>query len=415
VANCYVIRLFSDRGYRGTTKDADIPDKQTCVNIFKDFNDRASSVDTQGQCVKLYEHGDCQGRSIRVGPDTPSHDDLSQLQFDNMVSAVGDCELMDSEGDDAMATPPETWQENWGRDNGFVVDHRDLLYRQYYDDDIAVYFDANVDRNATWMRSYMGDAWRYIKREYGPFGKGRFYLVYHAGKTGMGIVCQPGYYLKRNMGYRSALDCISGSPDSWRKGTDLEIEMAVHEMAHVVESSFGGVIESPAFEIWRDSKWAEIFMYDVYKAIGDERHATAWFNAMTSPSRNLRNERLTYNKYPAPGTNWFRDFFYPVYNQYGGVRVLRAFFQNLVDNFPRKANGKEYARRMNMGEFVHYWSGAAGVDVLPLIRKTFNWDKYPEFQQQLDKAKQDFSAITYKQANNVWDGKFERFNDFFDE
>jgi len=79
---------------------------------------------------------------------------------------------------------------------------------------------------------------------------------------------------------------------------------------------------------------------------------------MINPERGLSDAHLMRNKYPAPGTNWFRDFFYPIYERYGGNRVLKNFLQLIVRLFPRRADRNRYARDMNMGEFVHFWSGA---------------------------------------------------------
>ena len=44
--------------------------------------------------------------------------------------------------------------------------------------------------------------------------------------------------------------------------------MITHEIGHIVESCAFNTLESPAYPIWGDSKWAEIFQYDVYKALG---------------------------------------------------------------------------------------------------------------------------------------------------
>lgn len=42
----------------------------------------------------------------------------------------------------AQEIPPETWQEHW-------FEHNQLVTRVYYDDDVAVYYDNEVDRNIT--------------------------------------------------------------------------------------------------------------------------------------------------------------------------------------------------------------------------------------------------------------------------
>jgi hypothetical protein len=39
-------------------------------------------------------------------------------------------------------------------------------------------------------------------------------------------------------------------------------------MGHIVEGSNNAVHESPAFEVWKDSKWCEFYQYDLYVALG---------------------------------------------------------------------------------------------------------------------------------------------------
>jgi hypothetical protein len=48
---------------------------------------------------------------------------------------------------------------------------------------------------------------------------------------------------------------------------------------------------------------------------------------------------------------------------------------------------------MNMGEFVHFWSGAAGEDLVDLATDAFGWKA--EWQSQLDQAKVDYPGIVY--------------------
>ena len=43
------------------------------------------------------------------------------------------------------------------------------------------------------------------------------------------------------------------------------LDMIVHEVAHIVEGGSKNTQRSPQFGIWGDSKWAEIFIYDVYR------------------------------------------------------------------------------------------------------------------------------------------------------
>src|SRR4051812_28323889 len=74
--------------------------------------------------------------------------------------------------------PPFTWQEHW-------FEHKQLVKRVYYDDNVAVYYDDAVDKNITWPARKMEDIWKYVKKTYGAFGKeGRLYVILHSGKYG---------------------------------------------------------------------------------------------------------------------------------------------------------------------------------------------------------------------------------------
>lgn len=64
-------------------------DKNKCVNV--DKNDWASSVNTFGGCFRLYEHADCEGKSIAVKPGSPSHNNLVALGMNDMVTSVSLC------------------------------------------------------------------------------------------------------------------------------------------------------------------------------------------------------------------------------------------------------------------------------------------------------------------------------------
>jgi hypothetical protein len=69
---------------------------------------------------------------------------------------------------------------------------------------------------------------------------------------------------------------------------------------------------------------------------------------------------------------------------------LNRYFELLAQHFPK--NGDNYSRAMNWGEFVHFWSGAAGVDLKPLATEAFGWPA--EWETQYTKAKADFKFNT---------------------
>jgi hypothetical protein len=278
---------------------------------------------------------------------------------------------LDDDGGSNLVTPPEAWKEKW-------LDHTKDLERVYFNEDVAVYFDAEMPRTATWTYAFMTDVWKYVKTVYGDFGEeGRLYVVCH---TADGRIGRTGNIFDEATSHRSLSD-VTGSAEDWTTMSEWAKDAHVHEVGHVVEGSSHGVHESPAFDVWGDSKWAEIFQYDVYKGIGRIEDADRLYDQYMDTKAD----------YPVPDTYWFRDWFYPIYDQYEQAATLNKFFELLSLYFPK--SGQSYARRMNMGEFVHFWSGAAEDDLQGLAEDAFGWTE--EWQDQLDQAKLDYPNIVY--------------------
>lgn len=271
----------------------------------------------------------------------------------------------------AQETPPATWQEHW-------FEHNQLVTRVFLDADVAIYYDKDVDRNITWMNKFTGDVWRYTKKTYGDFGgKPHLFAIYHAYKYGGG---HPSTWWDAHHDYRNVIDIGQGG--DWHTQGGWNYDVIAHEISHIVELGSKGVHGSPAFGLWGDSKWAEIFNYDVYVNLG-----------MTSVAQSTYNTLMTkQDNFPRAGTYWFRDWFYPIYSQYGGNKVLNRYFELLAQHFPK--NGNNYSRGMNWGEFVHFWSGAAGVDLKPLATTAFGWPA--DWEAQYNQAKIDFKFVQAK-------------------
>jgi len=273
----------------------------------------------------------------------------------------------------ALQAPPPTWQEHW-------FEHAQLLRKVFNDDDVAVYFDNDVDPSITWPNQFLGDVFRYTKQVYGSFGQeNNLYAVFHTGKYSGG---HPSTYFDASHDFRNVIDCGSSSSEAWLSGQGNDLDIVTHEVAHVVEIASKNTHGSPAFRIWGDSKWAEIFNYDVYKNLGMTSDATRWFNMMNQSS----------DDFPTRGTFWFRDWFYPIYNQHGESAVLNSFFTLLSQHFPK--NGNSYARDLNFGEFVHFWSGAARTNLQPLAESAFTWTS--EWNTQFLQAQSTFPGLPYQ-------------------
>ncbi|RYG62859.1 discoidin domain-containing protein [bacterium] len=283
---------------------------------------------------------------------------------------LAEWELIGTNGGGTIA-PVATWQEHW-------FDHTQVLSRKYYDDDVAVYYDPDVPTSITWPNQYMGDVWRYVKNTYGDFGQDkRLYVIMHQGRYSGG---HPSTIFEADHDYRNVTDC---GPGNWTNKDYANCAILTHEVGHIVEAGSKGRYDSPAFGLWGDSKWMEIFQYDVYMALGQTAFATQWYNEKTA----------TVDSFPRANTRWFRDWFYPIYNQYGGKVVLNNYFTLVGQNFPTTSNGIDYSRGMNWGEFVHFWSGAAGVNLKPLATTAFGWPA--QYETQFQQAKIDFPNVTY--------------------
>ncbi len=269
-----------------------------------------------------------------------------------------------------LVTPQASMRETW-------ADHNLEVERVYYNKDVAVYFDSNVPESAKWPFLFMSKAWNYTKDQYGNFSKeNRLYVVCHGGTYDGNF---SGNHFDEATGYRSLSD-VSGEPSDWSDTTNKVMDGHIQNMARIVESSSYSLKGSPASEIWGDNKWEEIFQYDVYSGL-----------AMTDNANRIHDEYITKTEdFPRTNTYWFRDWFYPIYDEHGHGAVLVNFFKLLSENFPK--DGDTYSRKMNMGEFIHFWSGAAGTDLKTLANTAFGTTD--DWNNELAKAKKDFPSVT---------------------
>ena len=98
------------------------------------------------------------------------------------------------------------------------------------------------------------------------------------------------------------------------------------------------------------------------------------------------------------GRHWFRDWYYPLYTGAVGntaadkkdVALLVKYFQLLAEHHQRRSAG--YGRDINMGEMIHFYAGAAGVDLEDEARAAFYWT--PEVEIQLANAQAEFTGVS---------------------
>ncbi|MDQ1658797.1 MAG: hypothetical protein QOD41_3880 [Cryptosporangiaceae bacterium] len=270
-----------------------------------------------------------------------------------------------------FAAPEATWQEHWFEHNGTV----NLIA---YNDTVAIYFDADVKPDAAkWMLPYLTNMWSYAQRTYGVAGNtkltaGRLFSIHHENKLFGG---HPSTMYDASHDFRNVSD-VGG-----RNWTTPQYEVVTHETGHVVESTASGKHGSPAFPLWQDSKWMEFYIYDAYVALGMTAEAKAFYDKNITKS----------DSFPAANTHWFRDWFYPLWRDHGHAQVMVKYFQLLGSNFPTR--GENFSRNLNWGEFVHFMSGAAGVDLRAQATTAFGWPA--SYEAQFQQARKDFPNVKY--------------------
>lgn len=281
----------------------------------------------------------------------------------------------------APQDPPETWKEHW-------FEHNQLLKRVASNDEVAVYFDDDVKREGTeWILPFLTKLWKYTKTTYGTFGKeggkgGRLYAIFHEGKYSGG---HPSTYMDASHDFRNVIDCGPGP------FTYPQYDIPSHEVMHIVEGASRDIHGSPGWDVWGDSKWAEFFQYDAYRALGMEKDAQRVYDSFIAKS----------DSFPRPNTYWFRDWFYPLWRDHGHAKVMVKYFQLSAKYFTKKQETDSdiapgttgYTRAMNWGEYVHFMSGAAGKDLKPLAEKAFGWPD--TWEEQYKKAQADFPDVKY--------------------
>jgi hypothetical protein len=265
---------------------------------------------------------------------------------------------------------PVTWQEHW-------FEHNQLLALATEDAHVAVYLDADVDRaKVAGLYPFLSQIWAYTVSTYGSLGPGRLYVVLHQGRYGG---CHRDNHFSALHDERNVIDCGFASYDDLVVPTFLIEHMA----ANIVETTDDAHDGSPAYPLWGDSKWSELYQYDLDRALGRTAQADGEFTQWTSATWT--------DDFPVPKSHWFRDWFHPIWRDDGGAAVMTRFFASLAANFP--SDGQRYTRDLNWGELVHFMSGAAGHDLRPLATTAFGWPA--AWDALYAQALVDFPQITY--------------------
>lgn len=76
--------FFTDLIYEGDITD-------NCTNLSPGSDVNASSVNSDGVCVDLYDQMNCTGQRLKLEPTDHSHNDLTTHEFDNTISSYTSC------------------------------------------------------------------------------------------------------------------------------------------------------------------------------------------------------------------------------------------------------------------------------------------------------------------------------------
>jgi hypothetical protein len=292
-------------------------------------------------------------------------------------------------------SPPATWKEAW---HG----HTDELTLVYGSANLSVYRDPWVMTvpNAAaiaWLTPALEEAWAYVKANYSMYSGPYLAVVLNQAGTVGGhkytfASVMPAYTSENS--YRELLYSLS---DDWSVAdygfAGFKFPSLMHELNHIVEGNNNEVRNSPSYAVWKDSHWGEIFMYDLYlhlATVPATHVTTALAEELKAQWWDARDD----------GDRWLQDWYYPLYqgtlgntsaNQ-KGVAFLAKYFQLLSQNLTVSAN--MYSRSINLGEYIHFCSGAAGVNLLNAATTAFHLYRRPEALAQLAQAQVDFPAVS---------------------
>jgi hypothetical protein len=299
-----------------------------------------------------------------------------------------------------VTTPKKEWIETWENLNLWIFDEPVNVKKVKEIGNVAFYLlekDSPEAISDIYYEMYAQN-WEYVQATYGDvLSDPRLHVMLFPLDDGGGLASIHDY--RSSTSRYSNMVYIKAYKD-WFKGnskTGFIYDVMSHELCHIIEGIGSGYKESMFYPIWGDSKWAEIFQYDIFKGMNIPR-ADSW-----------HEEHIRANNpdggadYPdtARVSYWYRDFLYPTYDKYGKTELLKKFWKLQAEHY-RKKNGdlqgssENPGGRGNLGELIHFWSGAAGTDVKPYAIKAFGWND--RFEMWWQRARADYPGVTYDEA-----------------
>lgn len=249
-------------------------------------------------------------------------------------------------------------------------------YKPVNEDRLVIYFDHDVlsPQNILWPISFTRNMWESIIMMYGNFGpENRLHIVFRGRPLSTDLNFSS--YLDSNRGYINAVEI--GSTD-WSLENSTNTDLITRNLAELVSQNAKG-IRYPAYE----SGWSDIFVYDLYQRVNRNEDRDRWeAYVKTEKENNIATIPM------------FSQWYLPIYTRHGTGSALNRFFVAREQNFPRlSTDNSTFSRTMNRGEFVHFWSGAAGANLTNLAATVFGWgDLLSELYQ---KAREDFKGLNY--------------------
>lgn len=337
---------------------------QGCQNIPTDFNDKASSLDSRGKCIRLYENRCCQGRSLELPSGSPLIEDLYNAEFDDVVSSISPC------GNYSFPPqPPSILQENW-------LNHTETLEKVFSDEDIVIYYDPNVSRQVNWPKKFVGDAWRYLKRNYnldqiaGLNRNEKLHVIFHSGASngsnGQSYNSSALTYFDISSECRNIIDVSSSEKsNAWVvEHNGDELDTISQQFGNMVIYLYRGGKDAPTFLHLdkNDAEFVKIITFDMYRGLSlygeQERFFRKALNSRSPGSGETEKKQV----------NYFKDWYYPIYNSFGELHVIRKYLKLSAAYYPTVSATRHFnvtqegeqghePLRMNLGEFVHFWSG----------------------------------------------------------
>ncbi|GAU97288.1 hypothetical protein RvY_08611 [Ramazzottius varieornatus] len=293
---------------------------------------------------------------------------------------------------EVLPSPERNWKENY---------HNQIVTMQLmaYDNDISVYFDENTvdDNERSWIFTNIGPLWRHAKQQYGSQDttskpSPRLIAAFHSGKNEGCKISSQKLSDNNPSAIQYVLDCKTYDAEVWNDLSPLWMEQIASSMAVFAANYAHDIAGNPASAI-DGSAVQSIILFDFYMALRMNEDAKKVVQNATEPVQDA-----------VSGPSWFRDWYLPLYYRFNGSELLSRYFLILSENFPSSLDSqgvRRYTRNMtNVGEFVHFWSGAAGADLRDFYKLVFgSWSAKDE--ESFKDAQRTFPKLRYSSSLRV--------------